>query len=65
MYKIPKLVHFRSTLILNKSNKTHKQLDHGTQILCYRTECMNMGKTTKKHRKKIQPKKLSMGAERR
>jgi hypothetical protein len=25
MYKISKLVHFRSTLILNESNKTHRR----------------------------------------
>jgi len=47
-------------------HKENQQLDHGTEIPCHRTECMTMGKTTtKKHyRKKIQPKKLSVGAER-
>jgi hypothetical protein len=68
MYKIPKLVHFRSTLILNENNKTHRRKP---TVGPWHTNSMSQnrmhehGKTTKKHyRKKIQPKKLSVGAER-
>jgi len=50
---------------VTKHIEENQQLDHGTQIPCHRTERMTMGKTTKKHyRKKIQPKKLSVGTER-
>jgi len=51
---------------VTKHTEENQQLDHGTQIKCHRTECMTMGKTTtKKHyRKKIQPKKFSVEAER-
>jgi hypothetical protein len=51
IYKIPKLVHFRSTLILNETKhiEENQHLDSGTQIPCRRTDCMTMGKTTTKN----------------